>query len=54
MAISAKEQNVKKTGDFCRVAAMLAAAMFAGQSAFAGGAAYERCIYDSMPLDGAR
>ena len=53
MAISAKEQNVKKTGDFCRVAAMLAAAMFAATCAFAGGAAYEHCIYDSMSLDGA-
>ena len=32
---------------------LAAAAIFAGPSAFAGEAAYEHCIYDSMSLDGA-
>jgi len=45
-------ENTGKGASLLRKA-LAAAAMLAGLSAFAGGAAYEHCIYDSMPLDGA-
>lgn len=45
-------EKMKKGASLARKA-LAAAAMFAATCAFAGGAAYEHYIYDSMSLDGA-